>query len=254
MPEPVLAARVQPVATLTVDDRRTMFGVMEAHYDCLAWDRFSADLDAKDSVILLLADGRIVGFSTLKEVLLRPRDGGRGHRAVFSGDTVLERAYWGQKTLPRAFFGHLLRLKLRRPFQPLWWLLISKGYKTYLLMTNNFHTHWPRYERPTPAVPQRVMHLAYDTLFGDAYHPERGVVGFERSLGQLKPGVADASDALASQHPRVAFFRERNPNWARGEELACVARFTLVNTALFWARAWWRRLARRSKSAPRSTA
>ena len=80
--------------------RRTMYSLLELYYDCTDWERFNKDLDAKDAVIVLFdrTMHRLRGFSTLKNAEVNREDGTRC-RAVYSGDTVVEKAYWGQKVL-----------------------------------------------------------------------------------------------------------------------------------------------------------
>jgi hypothetical protein len=221
---PALTAQVLPVAAVDGPTRATLFRLYEAYYDAVEFDRFERDFAAKDDVILLLdrADGTPRGFSTLKRMSVR--HDGTLHHGVYSGDTVIEHAYWGQAALGNAFLRYLLRERVRRPFSPLWWFLISKGYKTYLLMANNFAEHWPRYEQPTPAEASSVMTAFAAQLFGDRYLASRGVVQFDVSQGHLRAGVAAIDEALLQQNPRVRFFQERNPGWAAGDELVCVAR------------------------------
>ena len=50
-------------------------------------------------VILIEADGRLQGFSTLRN--MEARIDGRAHYAVFSGDTVVDKTGWGSRVLGR---------------------------------------------------------------------------------------------------------------------------------------------------------
>jgi hypothetical protein len=91
----------------------------------------------KDAVILMRdsVENRIQGFSTILDV--RMKIGGKTVVGAFSGDTIIERSYWGQGILGKAFLSYMLKQKLKNPFRTFYWFLISKGYKTYLLMANN---------------------------------------------------------------------------------------------------------------------
>ena len=94
-------------------DRHTMYGLMQQYYECMAWDRFNKDLDDKDDVILLMdkETGSIKGFSTLKNIEIKI---GKGKAfGVFSGDTVVDRAFWGQRVLGKAFLRYLFLQKAR---------------------------------------------------------------------------------------------------------------------------------------------
>jgi hypothetical protein len=215
-----LRARTVPVSE--VDD--AALGQLRAIYASTYADVdgavFRADFRAKEHVILL-DDGVLRGFSTLRE--LRVTEGGRAHVGTFSGDTVAERPLWGNRLLGRAFLAHMLRRRLHVPTLPYWWILISKGYKTYLLMANNFVEHWPRHEAATPADTRRVMDAFGRELFGASYRAPEGVVRWDAPRGRLRPGIADVTPELARTRPRVGFFEARNPGWSDGDELFCLA-------------------------------
>ncbi|HVH44622.1 MAG TPA: hypothetical protein VM925_19845 [Labilithrix sp.] len=220
-----LHSRVVRIDKLDFVQLRRMFAVFEQYYDKVTFERFLADLSAKDDVILLVDDGDVVqGFSTLKNLSVRV--GGQEVQGLFSGDTVVAREYWGQRVLGRAFLKYLFLQKARRPFTPYYWFLISKGFKTYLLMANNFEDHHPRPEQPIGTWEKAVLDSFAKTLYRDEYDPTTGLISFPESHGQLRRGVAPITDELRAKYPRIAFFEERNPTWEGGTELACIARMT----------------------------
>jgi hypothetical protein len=240
-----LKARTIAVASVTDRDRDRLFSIFHRYYDQVSRDQFEQDFSKKDDVILLSTpDGVAHGFSTLQNLELVID--GRRVRGVFSGDTVIEQEYWGQGSLGVEFLKYLFRQMARAPLTPFYWFLISKGYKTYLLMANNFDAHWPRHESETPAFEREVMRQVSSDLFGDAYDDARGLVCFEQSMGQLKDGVAAVTDELCEQNPRVAFFAERNPTWAEGTELVCLARMSWAMPFTYW----WK-VMRKTKKKPK---
>jgi hypothetical protein len=206
--------------------REAMWELFSRYYADVRRPLFEADLEEKDHVILLRdeGDGSIRGMSTLKvsELVV----GGRRVRAVFSGDTIIEAAYWGQSALHWAFLGYLVRVKLQTPFQPVFWFLISKGYKTYLLLARNFPTHFPRHDRATPAWEQAVLDELARGRYGDAYDAPSGILRFASAHGRLCERVAPVTDELMAM-PDVRFFVEKNPRHARGDELCCIGRVGL---------------------------
>ena len=220
-----LAGRCVSVRSLVEGERRQMFTLFARYYHETSWDQFHRDLCEKDEVIIL-RDGaqQIRGFSTLRR--LRIEIEGELHYGIFSGDTVVDEPFWGTKLLGRLFLWALFRERLRRPRSPLWWFLISKGYKTYLLMANNFPEHWPRYERVTPAGRRALIDGFATALFPERYRRERGIVEALPKGGRLRAGVATITEELFQSAPRVQFFAEQNPDWAQGDELACVARMS----------------------------
>jgi hypothetical protein len=215
------------VAELKAEDKARMFALMRLYYEAVTEEQFLHDLAQKDAVILLREKGnrRIQGFSTLVSLKIS-HEGGVVH-GIFSGDTVIEKKYWGQRVLGKAFLRYLLLEKLRHPFVPLYWLLISKGYKTYLMMANNFGEHFPRYEMSTPPDKRAIADAFYTSLFPQFYNSETGLIRFAEQSCHLKCGVADISPHLLATNPRIAFFQRINPHWQQGEELACIARMTL---------------------------
>jgi len=225
-PHSALRATTVAVNQLTPADRARMLVLMQAYYDGINEAEFFADLARKDAVILLQDASLVIqGFSTL--VTVRVEVEGRRARGVFSGDTVLDKPYWGSRALGRAFLVYLFGEKLRAPAEPLYWLLISKGYKTYLMMANNFAEHYPRYERSMPARIGRLMEAFYTALYQEAYHAATGLIETPGEAYRLKSAVAPIPARLLETNPRIAFFQQRNPRWRQGCELACIARMTL---------------------------
>ena len=121
-----LKTAIVSVSRLTLEDKTRMLWLMQAYYDSVTERQFLEDLSKKDAVILLKDQSReIQGFSTLATV--RVKLDGKTLRAIFSGDTVIDKQYWGQRALGKAFLRYLFIEKLKSPFEPLYWLLISKG-------------------------------------------------------------------------------------------------------------------------------
>lgn len=223
-----LKARIVSAGDLSFAEEARMFQLMQLYYDDVSREQFLIDLSKKSDVILLFdeTDRQIQGFSTL--LCLSVTCGDRKVRGIFSGDTVVDKKYWGQRVLGKAFLRFLFTEKLKHPFEPLYWLLISKGYKTYLMMANNFSEYYPRFDKPTPADRQAIMKAFYSTLYASDFDAEAGWIKPSREAYKLKAGVACISSALMDSNPKIAFFQAVNPDWQKGSELACLARMTLA--------------------------
>jgi hypothetical protein len=222
-----LKAQIVPISALTLSHKVRMFELMQTYYDQVSREQFLKDLTKKTDVILLLdsVDKQVQGFSTLMKLSLEQN--GKPLRAIFSGDTVIDKSFWGGRTLGKAFLGYLFKEKMQRPFEPLYWLLISKGYKTYLMMANNFAEYYPRFDRPTPADKKELMDGFYATLYPQGYDAASGLIYPATEACQVKTGVANISSTLMEGNPKVAFFQSANPGWQQGHELACIAQMTL---------------------------
>lgn len=222
-PDTTLRATVVAVTAVDAQTRLQAWELFEAAYAGADRERFEADFSAKHRVILLrAADGSLQGFST---VHLASLHGGAG-TLVFSGDTVIAPAYWGTKVLQRAFAALLAGEKLRRPARPLYWFLVSKGYKTYLMLAHAFPKAVPRREGTADAVLQGVLDEVARTRFGGAYDPASGVIRHPSGHEAVREGLCPV-DERARRDPDAAFFLVRNPGHGDGDELACLARVRL---------------------------
>lgn len=217
-----LVARTVAVPALDAATRDAAFALFRSSYDGTSRARFEHDLAEKQHIILLhdRESGALKGFST---VLVRAIDSPRGPATVvFSGDTVIDREYWGQKQLQLAFARLLAVLKLRAPARPLYWFLISKGYRTYLLLANAFPRAVPRAGVDEEPGLRAMLDRLASERFAAQYDAVRGVVRYDTPHERVRDGIAPVTaDALANRH--VRFFVERNPEHGSGVELACLA-------------------------------
>jgi hypothetical protein len=208
-----------------------MFSVFSRHYDCVTWENFNRDLEEKSSVIVLRdGAGEICGFSTQK--IMRAVVEGVKIRAIFSGDTIVDRRSWGDQELGKAWCRWVATLYAEEPDTRLFWFLISKGYRTYLYLPLFFHEFYPRLDTTIPAFERQVLNTLAGTKFKEHYNRETGLITFPQSQGQLKPEYALISPRRLD-HPHVRFFLERNPDYTSGTELACLAEISPCNMKLF---------------------
>ena len=229
-PRRALVARTLAVAALDDATRDAAFHLFRVAYEGTSRERFERDLAEKQHIILLhdRATGALKGFST---VLVRQVWSRRGRATVvFSGDTVIDRAYWGQKQLQLAFARLLASLKVRNPSRPLYWFLISKGYKTYLLLAHAFPRAVPRMGTPEDPALRAVLDELATERFGEQYDRAAGLVRYETPHERVRDGVAPVTEA-ALANPHVCFFVARNPEHASGVELACLADVRLRDLA-----------------------
>jgi hypothetical protein len=232
-----LSSRVRAAADLTPAEIAAMYGLLAESFVADP-GLFARDLARKDWVILLTDDATrtLQGFTSLS--LYETAAAGRQVSVVYSGDTLIRPAYWGTPELPRAWARTVFSLAADL-HQPLYWLLLSSGYKTYRFLPLFFQEFYPRHDRPTPAAEQALLdHLAAER-FGADFDVERGVVRFAAGATPLRAGVAEVTPGRL-RDPHVDFFLRRNPGHERGDELVCVARVDPQNLT-----AAGRRLARR---------
>jgi len=205
-----------------------------AHYEGGSRERFHADLVEKPWLLLLRdgGTGAPVGFST--QTTLDVEVEGRPIRALFSGDTIVHRHYWGSQELTRTwlrFAGAQLAQCGERAF---YWFLISKGHRTYLYLPLFFHAFYPCRDAPTPPFEQKLIDALAAARYPDAFDPGTGLIRWRGEHDRLRPELDGAADRL--RNPHVRFFVSRNPDYLSGTDLACVAEIRPDNL-----RGWVRR-------------
>ncbi len=212
-----LRRQLVSVASLDAQTIDQMYALFSRVYEATDRERFGADLAEKDDVVLLHGPNGLAGFSTL--VVLTSFERGL---VVYSGDTVVDPAFWGQKALQVAFLEYIVRLQLRHPLRRVYWLLTTKGYKTYLLLTNYFPKAWPRYDAPTPPEVRAFMNRLGHEKYGAAYDEAAGVVRLGAIRDRVRGGVAELRPSDLA-NPHIRHFVDLNPSWRAGDELLCLA-------------------------------
>jgi hypothetical protein len=204
-------------------DLDEMYALFAEFYENTEKEKFLKDLLNKPKVILLRdkLDQSIKGFSTLKFFSIKIDE--RTINGLFSGDTVIDTHYRGTTALTMEFFKNIMGFKLRNPFKPLYWFLITKGYKTYLLLTNNYATYYPRFNKPTPSFEKKIIDRFASELFGHLYDANAGVLKHADRYDRLRGDVAPITEDLLA-NPHINYFQMRNPNWQRGDELCCIGK------------------------------
>ena len=207
---------------LTPGDIRAMFCVFSENFNGASMSIFERDLSNKNWIIWLkdAETGVLEGFSTL--ALYETTFNDKPLSVVYSGDTIIRRESWGTPELPRSWIKTVLEKSSNMP-QPLYWLLISSGYKTYRFLTVFYKEFYPRYDRPTPPEMQSLLDHLATQRFGADYHPTLGIVRFAEGATPLRDGLAAVTDERLHD-PHIAFFVERNPSHIHGDELVCLTR------------------------------
>jgi len=219
MPVALISTAIHRV-DLSKPEIQSMFRVFSENFNGATMETFERDLDNKNWIILLRdsTTNEIEGFSTL--ALYETIFNHKPLSVVYSGDTIIRREYWGTPQLPSTWIKTVLEKSVNM-VQPLYWLLISSGYKTYRFLTVFYKEFYPRYDAPTPPDIQSLMEYLATQRFGLDYHCEEGVVRFRDGATPLREGVAEITDERLHD-PHVAFYLERNPGYVNGDELVCI--------------------------------
>ena len=217
-----LISKTIKISSLYDTQIEEMFKLFEIFYENVSFERFQHDLKAKTRVIIMLdKNKRIQGFSTLYDFDFLHHD--KNYRILFSGDTIIAPDYWGTSALTMEFLKNMILLKIKYPTRPVWWFLISKGYKTYLLLANNFLNYYPRYDRETPQEHDSLLQSLSNKFYPGKYNSKTGVIEFSpEEHERLRDTIAPITNELMDKYPKIKFFQAKNPNWIKGCELACI--------------------------------
>ena len=223
-----LAAKILTPSQLTQSDRDAMFVLMDRHYENMIRARFESDLAEKDWVILLVDDvsGGVCGFST--QVMISLTVEGRSVRCVFSGDTIVDPEHWGSSALALAFGKLALHWIQTYPDEDVYWCLISKGFRTYRVLSVYFQDFHPRHDSAMPDHLRAIINAVAQVKFPDRFDRERGIVTASVDSDRLRSGLGEIT-AERLRDPDVRFFVDCNPGHVNGDELCCIARLSSDN-------------------------
>jgi hypothetical protein len=222
-----LTSRIVPISDVSSVEREEMWNLYRRFYSGTHRELFDHDLANKDSLLLLTdAAQRIQGFSTMAVGLIEFE--GRPVRYVFSGDTIIDKAYWGSQALAFTWLLYVGELKRAQPELPLFWFLIVKGHRTFRYLPTFAREFYPHWERGTPAHIAALMNRLARERFGEAFDDTSGVIRYREPHGHLAEGFAEANEREAGRED-VSFFLKRNAGYRQGDELVCLCELSAEN-------------------------
>lgn len=227
---PELTVRTCSIANIDDEIKNNMFRLFSRYYGGVSRELFMHDLAQKHYALIMEDHNHALqGFTTME--ILSGAYKGEPYRAIFSGDTIIDKDYWGTQTLPLAWCEFAGRVKKAKPDFPLYWFLIVKGHRTYRYLSAFKKKYYPNRSEPTPENIQDFMDYLAKEKFGTAYNRERKIIHFEKTHGFLKPEWAMPGKQNTS--PNAAFFFEKNPGYAQGTELVCLSELSEENLRSF---------------------
>lgn len=201
-----------------------LFRLYADYYAPVSLSVFARDLAGKaHCVIVRDATGRICGFSTVARMQVRTAAG--LVEVLFSGDTVVSRDHWGEQTLPSTWIEEAGRIQAEAPDRPLYWLLITKGHRTFRYLPGFAKAYCPGPDAGLRALRNEIA----AQVFGDRFDPGSGVLRPDPDCPTaLRPEFAGL-DAARLGNPHVQAFLAQNPGHGRGEELVCLCPLSAEN-------------------------
>lgn len=207
---------------LTASNVARMFEMMTANYTHVTEHMFLSDLNNKQFIGLIYdEEGSIQGFTTF---VINPGNcAGSEYHIIFSGDTIIDPLHWGTQILMKGWCHTIGRLTASDKNLKWYWYLLTKGHRTYMYLPLFFKIFYPNPDRTEDQEElSGIADSVSSTLYGVNWKKELGVLKFSEHHGELNPELTEAT-FKKTKSPYVNFFRERNPEFYKGDELVCIA-------------------------------
>lgn len=196
----------------------SMLHILVKYYANTTQESFFRDLYSKTAAICLFnpTNNKLVGFSTLRE-FFHTVDG-EEYVILFSGDTIIEKEFWGSQALVMGFGEYMVSMMNLHTSKEIYWFLISKGIRTYKYLPAFFKEYYPNHLTKTPEKYQRIIDSLATLLFPDIYDKTAGVL-------RVKDGQYLKSEFFPNSNPNNEienFYFSKNPGYVKGDELVCL--------------------------------
>jgi hypothetical protein len=221
-----IMSQTKKVAACSEHEKETFYRLLCQSFLRVSWSDFMRDFQEKDAVMILRKEhdeGEIVGWSTLMVLTLSLPD--QEVKGIFSGDTAVLPEYRSSTGLGVELSRYFMHVREQFPQHTVYYILISKGWRTYKIIPFFFKEFSPRYDKPTSACDKAVMDAFGKMKYPRHYNPATGVITFTPQ--RLKPESVDAIPVKLDAHTQ--FFLRCNPGYLDGHELVCVAKVSPDN-------------------------
>lgn len=215
---PTLSRIVTPTQ-IEPSQRARMYELLSHHYENVSPTKFEADLDDKDSVVLIEDDlQRIQGFTTSR--VLWSVDENPPVAAVYSGDTLLSPDYMGERAWLSTWAKHTFGLARQLSSEHVYWVFAASSHRAYQFLPGFFREYYPHPDRPTPVPIRRILQQFIAQKFPEGYDPVRGIISGPACTPYRNPELVART---WTRDDRVAqFFASQNPDFLSGNLLACI--------------------------------
>ena len=111
---------------------------------------------------------------------------------------------------------------------PIYWLLTSKGVRTYRFLPVFFKIFYPIFKQQTPEKIKLLIDKVALEKFGSQYSQETQVVYHNETRDCLCASEQDPL-LLKRSDPHIHFFLQQNPGHIKGDELVCITEISEKN-------------------------
>ncbi|TGL55100.1 hypothetical protein EHQ59_05695 [Leptospira kemamanensis] len=201
-----------------------MYSLMEENYLGMEFPSFCSDLMEKTKVFLFHKEETIQGFTTLK--LKTQEIENQTIQIAYSGDTVLSKKFRGTLSIP-IYWGRYM-LEVSKEEIPLYWLLTSKGFRTYRYLSVFFKVFYPNPLIENESL-KRYRDLIASLQFGEEFNKQTGILKRKKQVQTIRDLDSEEIAITHTKDPYIQYFVSQNKNYHLGEELVCLAPFSKSN-------------------------
>lgn len=224
----MITSYTKAISKLTPKEKDEMYALLSGHFLGTTREEFEHDLSEKECVMLLArkVGGEIVGFSTIThfDVVMDEQT----VSVVFSGDTVVLEQYRSNIRSVAEIARYFQSIRGRYPDREIYYVLSSKGWRTYRVLPCFFKEFYPNHETATPPWVKQVLDAFCNMKFPEYYDPARGLLTSTSDRQRIRP-EKDDSVLPDRTDPHVKFFADKNPGFLDGDELVCIASIAVSN-------------------------
>lgn len=217
---------IKNIANIEQKELEEMYFLMSNHYNNVNKEKFMKDFLSKEGVILLYdAFQNIKGFSTYVFYIIEFQN--EKIKILFSGDTIIDASCWGGSYLFEAFIELMIKTYQTTEIK-LYWLLITKGFRTYQIPTIYFKEFYPCVNQIMPLREAQLIDIVLRKIFREYWHANEFLVKYNPPADYLKKEFA-IIDEHKARNAHVRFFLEKNPGYVNGDEMPCLTRIEPAN-------------------------
>jgi|GEM_PF-6069317 len=220
-----LTGRVISVSERTNAMLDSMFALMSRFYEAEK-EAFEREIDKAQWIIIMQdSTGRNCGFLPLgmKNIYFS----GKNIRVLYSGNFIMPPEFWKSSEIPRALGKFIIDMISAEPGVTFYWFYHLTCIKSYCFLRVLFCDFFPRFDKATPAMFSDILSTIGQNIFGESYRPESGTVHFTNPFSPKKNLLESIPDRTPDLN--CTYFRKKNPGYAKGVELACIAPLRMDN-------------------------
>ncbi len=214
-----LEHKIIKIRDLSFKDSESMLALMQKYFKNVTRERFYMDLKEKDLCILLTHNNEVKGFSTqvFSSLIIEKKE----KLILFSGDTVIDSEYRNSFNLFISWGKLVLSTIEKQPDKNFYWILTTKGFRTYRLLSVLFSEYYPAPKINVPNKERIIIEKYCKNKFGNKFISDKLIISADNTGQILRQKDAEITESR-KKNINISFFEKVNPGYIKGDELVCI--------------------------------